>query len=214
MTTSCRGTLPMENAEAAPAPWHDATPPPELPAVGQTGGGPPGLPRTEEREAMLRALAQVVPTPVAGYAWAFRRIHPGALLVTSFVLSQIANEMLIYEVFEAYGTRSTARTLVEIVSPLTLWFLVDTAIQIVLTLLGRGHRILVQTVAGELLVFHRRLFSARPAQLEHRLAGSLAIAPGSLGFAIDRMDTPVGRFYLWARWRDMRILLTPGILAP
>lgn len=172
---------------------------------------PAALPMTAERQAMLTELTQRLGQPVLGYAWGFRRIHPGLLLALSFVVSQIVNELLIYELFEAYGTRSTVRTLFEIISPLTLWFFTDTLIQILLTLLGRGHRILAQTGGGELLVLHRRLLSARPDVLERRLPGlSLAIVPGSLGYAIDRLDTPLGRFYIWGRWRDMRLLLTPA----
>ncbi|MDF3888652.1 hypothetical protein [Cupriavidus basilensis] len=171
-------------------------------------GPPRGLPMTIERAAMLEELTALLGRPVAGYVWGFRRIHPGLLLTLSFVASQIANELIIYALFEAYGARSVARTVFEIVSPLTLWFFIDTAIQFVLTLLGYGHRILVQTSDGTLLVLHRRLLSSRPDQLERQIGGSLAIAPKSLGYAIDRLDTGIGRFYIWARWRDMRLLLT------
>lgn len=182
--------------------------------VAASGPRPKGLPMTAEREAMFAQLTQLLGQPVVGYVWAFRKIHPGLLLTLSFVISQLVNEVIIYELFEAYGTRSTARTVFEIVSPLTLWFFIDTAIQFVLTVLGRGHRILAQTESGELLVLHRRVFSSRPDKLERRIDGSLAIAPQSLGYAIDRLDTSIGRFYIWARWRDMRLLLTPGAQPP
>ena len=175
---------------------------------------PKGLPMTAEREAMFAELSRFLGQPVVGYVWAFRKIHPGLLLGLSFVISQIVNEIIIYELFEAYGTRSTVRTVFEIVSPLTLWLFVDTAIRFALTMLGRGHRILAQTAGGELLVLHRRLFSSRPDKLERQIDGSLAIAPQSLGYAIDRLDTGIGRFYVWARWRDMRLLLTPGAQPP
>ncbi|MDF3831588.1 hypothetical protein P3W85_01230 [Cupriavidus basilensis] len=161
-----------------------------------------------EREAMFAELAVLLGRPIAGYVWAFRKIHPGLLLTLSFVISQVGNELIVYALFEAYGTRSVARTLFEIVSPLTLWFFVDTAIQFVLTLTGFGHRILVQTAQGQLLVLHRRLLSSRPDRLERQIGGSLSIAPHSLGYAIDRLDTEIGCFYIWARWRDMRLHLT------
>lgn len=186
------------------------TPPP---APATPASGPPGLPQTPERREMLALLEAQLGRPVAGYAWGFRLIHPVALLVISFAISQVLNELLMYELFEAYGTRSLARTVAEVLSPLTLWFFVDTLIQVLLTLVGRGHRVLVQTWEGELLVLHRRLLSSRPDALEHRVPGSLAIAPGSLGYAVDRLDTAVGRFYIWARWRDMRLLLGQGLSA-
>lgn len=163
---------------------------------------------------MFVQLTELLGQPVAGYVWAFRQIHPGLLLAFSFALSQLVNEIVIYQLFEAYGRRGTLRTVFEIVSPLTLWFFIDAAIQLVLTVLGRGHRILAQTASGELLVLHRRLLSSRPDKLERRIDGSLAIAPQSLGYAIDRLDTSIGCFYIWARWRDMRLLLTPGIPLP
>jgi len=167
-----------------------------------------GLPMSIEREAMFAELAELLGRPIAGYVWAFRKIHPGLLLTLSFATSQIANELIVYALFEAYGIRSVARTVFEIVSPLTLWFFIDTAIQFLLTVAGYGHRILVQTEEGRLLVLHRRLLSSRPDRLERQICGSLAIAPKSLGYAIDRLDTGMGRFYIWARWRDMRLFLT------
>ncbi len=173
-----------------------------------TSGPPKGLPMSAEREAMFADLMALLGTPVTGYAWAFRKIHPGLLLTVSFAISQTVNEILVYALFEAYGTRSVARTVFEIVSPLTLWFFIDTMIQFALTVAGYGHRILAQTADGQLLVLHRRLLSARPERLEREIGGSLAIAPRSLGYAIDRLDTSIGRFYIWARWRDMRLLLT------
>lgn len=218
MTPSYSNTDPAASADAA-APKQRTSLGDVRHEKNEACAWPPGLTRTTDREAMLRELNRLTDSPVVGYVWAFRKIHPGVLLTLSFALSQIVNEIAIYELFEAYGTRSTVRTLFEIISPLTLWLLVDTVIQIALTLLGLGHRILAQTAAGELLIFHRRLFNSRPAQLERQIHGSLSIAPQSLGFAIDRLDTSIGRFYIWARWRDMRLLLTlrpqaPGAACP
>lgn len=156
---------------------------------------------------MQQALQDRLQVPVRAYVWGFRGIHPAALLTTSFVLSQILHEMLLYEIFVAYERHDLARTLFEIVSPLTLWLLVDTAIQLVLTVCGRGHRILAQTDNGELVVFHRRLFAHRPDRIEHRVRGSLALWPGDMGYAIDRLETSAGRFYVWGRWRDVRLLV-------
>jgi hypothetical protein len=173
-------------------------------------GAPPGLVLTRERQAMLTELEQLLGQPVHAYVWAFRQIHPGWLLFVSFMTSQVINELIIYELFEARGRYGIERTLFEIISPLLLWFLLDTAIQLALTLAGRGHRLLVQTLNGELLVFHRRLFSARPERLERRIKGSLALNAQLMGFAIDRLDTDIGRFYVWGRWRDVRVLMRPA----
>jgi hypothetical protein len=27
---------------------------------------------------------------------------------------------------------------------------------------------------------------------------------------VDRLDTSIGTFYVWGRWRDVRVLLAPG----
>lgn len=170
-------------------------------------GSPAGLALTRERRAMLTELEQLLGQPVQAYIWAFRQIHPGWLLFFSFMTSQVINEIIIYELFEARGRYGIERTLFEIISPLLLWFLVDTAIQLTLTLVGRGHRLLVQTRDGELLVFHRRLLSARPERLERRIKGSLALSAQLMGFAIDRLDTEIGRFYVWGRWRDVRVMV-------
>lgn len=171
------------------------------------------LPMTAERRTMFAELEQLLGRPVLAYVWAFRKIHPVWLLVISFAISQTLNEILIYVLFEAYGTRGITRTLFEILSPLTLWLLVDTVIQFALAVVGRGHRLLVQTtVSDELLVFHRRLFSAKPERLDCRIRGSLAMTVDLMGYAIDRLDTDIGRFYVWARWRDIRVLV--GLAAP
>ncbi|CAK9888850.1 MULTISPECIES: hypothetical protein [Pseudomonas] len=171
------------------------------------------LPLTRERRATLGELEQLLGQPVQAYVWAFRKIHPGWLLFASFMTSQVINEIIIYELFEARGRYGIERTLVEIVSPLLLWFLLDTAIQFILTVAGRGHRLLVQSRDGELLVFHRRLLSARPERLERRICGSLALDAKLMGFAIDRLDTSIGRFYVWGRWRDVRLLVQPATQA-
>lgn len=144
--------------------------------------------------------------PVRAYVWGFRGIHPAVLLGTSFVLSQILNELLLYEIFVAYERHGLARTVFEIVSPLTLWLLVDTAIQIVLVVCGRGHRLLAQVGDDELVVFHRRLFAPLPGRIDRCVRGSLALKPDTMGYAIDRLETSAGRFYVWARWRDIRLL--------
>lgn len=157
---------------------------------------------------MQYALQNRLNVPVRAHVWAFRGVHPALLLTISFVISQIMNEVLVYELFVAYNRHDLTRTLFEIVSPLTLWLLVDTAIQIVLTLLRRGHRIVAQTQDGELVVFHRRVFSHQPDRIDCRLPGSLALRPEQMGYAIDRLDTAVGRFYVWGRWRDVRLQLS------
>ena len=163
---------------------------------------------TPERARMQYALQDRLNVPVRAHVWAFRGVHPALLLTTSFVISQIMNEVLVYGLFVAYNRHDLTRTVFEIVSPLTLWLLVDTAIQIVLTLLGRGHRIVAQTQGGELVVFHRRVFSHQPDRIDCRLPGSLALRPEQMGYAIDRLDTAVGRFYIWGRWRDVRLQLS------
>jgi hypothetical protein len=162
---------------------------------------------TPERARMLADIERRLNATVRAYVWAFRGVHPVLLLSTSFVLSQIMNEVLVYELFVAYNRHDLTRTVFEIVAPLTLWLLVDTTIQIVLTLLGRGHRIVAQTQDGELVVFHRRVFSHQPDRIDARLPGSLALRPEQMGYAIDRLDTAVGRFYIWGRWRDVRYQL-------
>lgn len=156
---------------------------------------------------MLQALEHRLEAPVRAYVWAFRGIHPAVLLTTSFVFSQVLNELLLYEIFVAYERHDLARTVFEIVSPLTLWLFVDTVIHIVLTVCGRGHRILAQASDGELVVFHRRVFSSLPGGIERRVRGSLALRPGDMGYAIDRLETSAGRFYVWGRWRDTRVLV-------
>jgi hypothetical protein len=156
---------------------------------------------------MRQALQHRLQVPVQAYVWGFRGIHPALLLTTSFVISQVLHELLLYEIFVAYGMHDLARTAFEIVSPLTLWLLVDTLIQVVLTGCGRGHRILAQVGDNELVVFHRRLFANLPGRMDHRLRGSLGLKPGNMGYAIDRLETPAGRFYVWGRWRDVRLLI-------
>lgn len=163
---------------------------------------------------MRQALQDRLQLPVRAYVWGFRGIHPAVLLGTSFVISQVLNELLLYEIFVAYDRHDLVRTVFEIVSPLTLWLLVDTVIQIVLTVCGRGHRILAQTGDDELVVFHRRLFSHLPGRIDHRARGSLALAPDKMGYAIDRLDTSTGRFYVWGRWRDIRLSVAMQEAAP
>lgn len=174
------------------------------------------VPVTREREQMFDALRRLLRRPVQAYVWAFKGIHPALLLTLSFVVSQVLHELLLYEIFEAYQRHDLVRTAFEIVAPLTLWLLVDTVVQIVLTLCGRGHRILVQVDGGEVVVLHRKLFRPRPDEIECRFDGSLALKAGQMGYAIDRLDTPIGRFYVWGRWRDLRVLLTEqdGAAAP
>jgi hypothetical protein len=79
-----------------------------------------------------------------------------------------------------------------------------------LTLCGRGHRILVQLDRGELVVVHRRLLRPLPDRVDRRLHASLALEAGQMGYAVDRLDTSIGTFYVWGRWRDVRVLLAPG----
>jgi len=160
-----------------------------------------------ERMKMLKELERLLKEPIQTYVWAFRGIHPGALLFLSFVVSQVLHEIFLYEFFEAYQHHDLGRTAFEIISPLFLWLLVDTALQIGLTLCRRGQRILVQLKSGELLVFHRKLLSPRPDRVECRIVASLALSIHQMGYAVDRIDTPVGRFYVWGRWRDVRLLL-------
>ena len=162
---------------------------------------------TPERVRMQQALQHRIQGPVRAYVWGFFGIHPAVLLGASFVISQILNELLLYEIFVAYERHDLARNIFEIVSPLTLWLLVDTAIQIVVTVCGQGHRILAQVGDDELVVFHRRLFAHLPGRIDHRLRGSLALKPDKMGYAIDRLETSAGRFYVWARWRDVRLLV-------
>ncbi len=154
---------------------------------------------------MLSALDRQLNLPVRAYVWAFRGIHPVLLLATSFVLSQILHEWLLYEIFVAYAWHGLARTAFEIVAPLTLWLLVDAALQVALSVAGRGHRIVAQTYDGQLVVFHRRVFSHRPDRIDCRVPGSLALRPAQMGYVIDQLDTPAGRFYVWGRWRDLRL---------
>jgi hypothetical protein len=162
---------------------------------------------TRERAQMLDALQSLLQQPVLAYIWAFRGVHPAALLLCSFVVSQVLHELLLYEIFEAYQRHDLARTAFEIISPLTLWLLVDTTLQIVLTLCGRGHRILARMKNGEVVVLHRKLFTPRPDRVEYRLDVSLALRAHQMGYAVDRLDTAAGRFYVWGRWRDVRLLL-------
>jgi hypothetical protein len=162
---------------------------------------------TRERARMQQALQDRLQVPVRAYVWGFRGIHPALLLTTSFVLSQVLHELLLYEIFVAYERHDLARTVFEIVSPLTLWLLIDTLIQIVLAVCGRGHRILAQVGDNELVVFHRRLFANLPGRIDRRLGGSLVLKPGNMGYAIDRLETSAGRFYVWGRWRDIRLLV-------
>jgi len=171
---------------------------------------PQRLAVTRERRTMVNELQTLLQAPVRAYVWGFRGIHPAVLLTTSFVLSQVMHELLLYEIFEAYQRHDLTRTAFEIVSPLTLWLLVDTALQIMLTLCGRGHRILVQLDRGELVVVHRRLLRPLPDRVDRRLHASLALEAGQMGYAVDRLDTSIGTFYVWGRWRDVRVLLAPG----
>ena len=168
-----------------------------------------GLLITQERAKMFALLDRLADEPVVAYVWAFKGIHPALVLTTSFVLSQLLHELLLYEIFEAFAIRSVMRAMFEVFAPLTLWFLVDVALQFALAVCGRGHRVIVQLEGGRLLVFHRQLLSPRPERLEHDVAGSLAMTRAGMGYAIDRLDTPAGRFYVWGRWRDLRMLLAP-----
>lgn len=163
---------------------------------------------------MQHQLQQRLQAPVRACVWGFRGIHPALLLVTSFVISQVLNELLVYEIFVAYNKHGLARSAFEVISPLTLWLLVDTALQIVLTVCGRGHRILAQTGNDELVVFHRRLFSSLPGRIDRRVRGSLALTTDGMGYAIDRLETSAGRFYVWARWRDVRLWVAMQEAAP
>jgi hypothetical protein len=52
------------------------------------------------------------------------------------------------------------------------------------------------------------VFSHQPDRIDCRLPGSLALRPEQMGYAIDRLDTAVGRFYIWGRWRDVRLQLS------
>lgn len=183
--------------------------PPAPPLKSPSGAAPTDTARwtrgTRERARLIEALEQELHSPVRACVWAFAGIHPAVLLTTSFVISQVLHEVLLFEIFAAYNRHGLDRTLFEVISPLTLWLLVDTLIQIGLTLCGRGHRILAQVDDGELIVFHRRLLAPRPDGIERRVSGSLALEPGLMGFAVDRIDTSAGRFYVWGRWRDMRL---------
>ncbi len=154
---------------------------------------------------MLADIERRLNSPVRAYVWAFRGVHPALLLSTSFVLSQTLHEWLLYEIFVAYARHDLARAAFEIVAPLTLWLLVDAALQILLILLGRGQRIIGQTTDTELVVFHRRMFSHRPGRVDCRMPGTLALRPAQMGYAIDRLDSPAGRLYVWGRWRDVRL---------
>ena len=168
-----------------------------------------GMLITQERAKMFAVLDRLADEPVVAYVWAFKGIYPALVLTTSFVLSQVLHELLLYEISEAFAIRSAIRAVFEVVAPLTLWFLVDMALQFALAVCGRGHRVIAQLEGGRLLVFHRQLLSTRPERLEHDVVGSLAMTRAGMGYAIDRLDTPAGRFYVWGRWRDLRMLLTP-----
>lgn len=167
----------------------------------------PQLLLTRERTNMLLVLHGRLKSQIAGYVWAIKGIHPIVLLLISFVISQCLNELIIYEIFEAYGSRSVVRTVAEIVLPLTLWFFVDSIIHLLLIVLGLGQRIIVQTTDGTLHVFHRKLFSPKCDKFDLKFQGSLGLTSESMGYVIDRLNTSNGRYYIWSRWRDVRLVL-------
>jgi hypothetical protein len=165
-----------------------------------------------ERTAMFCALEQRLGAAVLGYVWGSRGLHPIVVLLLSFVISQSLNELIVYELFEAYGTRSLARTAFEVVAPLTMWWVVDSALYVMLNFGGWGQRVLVQTADDQVHVFYRQFFRPVIGQFDYSFVGTLGIEQGTVGVFVDRLQTPRGCVYVWARWRDVRLLLTPSLL--
>jgi hypothetical protein len=161
----------------------------------------------KERKYIADTMSLIVGKPISGYIWAFRWIHPLYLIFTSFVISQVFNEVILYEIMDVYEPKGTTKTTIEVVLPLTLWLFIDTMIQVILSVAGLGQRLLVQ-VDDEILVYHRKLFTRSPDKFVRKFKGWLNAEPHLYGMFIDKLDTDIGRFFVWGGWRDMRLLIS------